>query len=187
MKLTKCRRFLWRLAAHREQRVMSYAEKRLLGYSSAQIFDVVNTVVEYPQFVPWCKTVKTRKFTERAAEYDLSIGFPPLMEHYTSRVTSIYPYAIRSLCKDGRLFYLLDTMWRFGPSPPGFDPSCSCMLHYSLTFEFKSAFHAQLSHIFFAQIVRKMVFAFLTRAESIYGPPSICSTQSMPEILSYQN
>jgi len=36
---------------------MSYAEQRVIGFSDAEMFDIVNTVAEYPKFVPWCKEV----------------------------------------------------------------------------------------------------------------------------------
>jgi len=159
---------------------MSYAEKRVIGFSNKQIFDVVSTVAEYPRFVPWCKSVVTKNLSNRIAEYELFIGFPPFHEHYTSRVTLLYPHVIHSVCKDGRLFHYLDTTWRFGPSPPNFDSSCSCVLYFSLEFEFKSLIHAHLSSIFFAQIVRKMVSAFLSRAEELYGPSSIRADQQHP-------
>lgn len=58
------------------------------------MFDVVNTVAEYPKFVPWCKEAKVRKITDRVLEAELFIGFPPLNEHYSSRVTSLYPHVV---------------------------------------------------------------------------------------------
>jgi hypothetical protein len=44
-------------STRRQDRVMSYAEQRVIGFSDAEMFDVVNTVAEYPKFVPWCKEV----------------------------------------------------------------------------------------------------------------------------------
>jgi coenzyme Q-binding protein COQ10 len=59
------------------------------------MFDVVYTIAEYPKFVPWCKKANVRKMGENALDAELFIGFPPLSEHYTSRVTALYPNVIR--------------------------------------------------------------------------------------------
>uniref|UniRef100_A0A915EC66 Coenzyme Q-binding protein COQ10 START domain-containing protein n=1 Tax=Ditylenchus dipsaci TaxID=166011 RepID=A0A915EC66_9BILA len=169
-------------SARRVNRVMSYAEKRVIGFSAEQMFDVVFTVDDYPSFVPWCKGADVRKISERTLEAELWIGFPPLNEHYMSKVTSLYPNVVHSICTDGRLFHILDTTWRFGPSSYSY-PQPSCTLHFSLEFEFKSALHAQLSQMFFGQVVRKMVAAFLHRAEYCYGKPSFDHFQEPPDIL----
>jgi ribosome-associated toxin RatA of RatAB toxin-antitoxin module len=59
------------------------------------MFNIVNAVEKYPDFVPWCKRVITRNVAERVAEYEQFIGFPPLIqEHYTSRVTTLRPNVI---------------------------------------------------------------------------------------------
>lgn len=79
----------------------------------------------------------------------------------------------------------MDTTWRFGPSPPHM-PKNSCVLQFSIDFEFKSAFHAQLSQLFFGQVVQMMVSAFLKRAEEIYGPPSIDHFNMTPEVLTHK-
>jgi len=97
--------------------------------------------------------VNVRKISDRVVSAELWIGFPPLQEHYSSRVTSLYPSVVhvsdqktildtcvmslfQSVCTDGRLFHMLDTTWRFGP-PPKNRPNRACTLHYTLEFEFK--------------------------------------------------
>ncbi|KAI6172863.1 Coenzyme Q-binding protein COQ10-like protein A, mitochondrial [Aphelenchoides besseyi] len=141
------------------------------NYTAPQMFDVVHTVAEYPQFVPWCKQADVRKINEHVIEAELFIGYPPFHENYTSRVTSLYPNVVRSVVTEGRLFKFLETTWRFGPTDDGF-PANSCNLDFTLEFEFKSALHAQFTQLFFGQVVRTMVTAFLNRAEQLYGPPS---------------
>lgn len=59
------------------------------------MFDVVFTVAEYPKFVPWCKRADVKKLSDRVFEAELHIGFPPLNEHYSSRVTALYPNVVR--------------------------------------------------------------------------------------------
>uniref|UniRef100_A0A915BML5 Coenzyme Q-binding protein COQ10 START domain-containing protein n=2 Tax=Parascaris univalens TaxID=6257 RepID=A0A915BML5_PARUN len=150
-----------------------YEEKRLVGFSftAEEMFEVVARVSEYPQFVPWCRDAHVKILSPSVSIADLQIGFPPLLETYSSRITTSKPTVVRSVCIDQRLFNLLDTTWRFGAGDPSNIRSCT--LHFMLAFEFKSLLHSQLAHVFFDQVVRTMVTAFLKRAEIKYGPPSL--------------
>ncbi|KAE9552749.1 hypothetical protein FO519_004066 [Halicephalobus sp. NKZ332] len=164
-------------------RTMSYAEKRVIGFSAEQMFDVVNTVEDYPNFVPWCKKAEVRKYNDNVTIAELKIGFPPVHEEYKSKVTSLRPLVVRSVCTDGRIFNSLDTTWRFHPAK---DHPNRCTLYYSIDFEFRSALYAKLAHIFFDQVVNTMVYAFLRRAENLYGPPVVGYDEMTPQVLNYK-
>lgn len=58
------------------------------------MFYVVYSVAEYPKFVPWCTNAKVRIINEHVSEAELQIGFPPINEHYNSRITSLYPNVV---------------------------------------------------------------------------------------------
>lgn len=58
------------------------------------MFNVVHSISEYPKFVPWCTNTKVKKINERVSEAELQIGFPPIYEHYNSRITSLHPSVI---------------------------------------------------------------------------------------------
>ncbi|CEF67197.1 Coenzyme Q-binding protein COQ10, mitochondrial [Strongyloides ratti] len=178
------RRYLFSLPKVNKNQV--YAEKRVIGYSSSQMYNVVNNVEKYSEFVPWCKKSEVVKISDNLTICELTIGFPPLWEKYKSRVTSLPPYVVHSVCADGSLFEVLDTTWRFGPGlSENLDQTCT--LYFSLTFQFKYSIHAQLSHLFFDQVVKTMVKAFLKRAENLYGPPSFNHFDSNIEIIDYKS
>lgn len=57
-------------------------------------------------------------------------------------------------------------------------------LYLQVDFEFRSLIYAKLSSIFFDQVVKVMVDAFLKRASVLHGPPSIAPQEA--KILVYK-
>ncbi|ULU01048.1 hypothetical protein L3Y34_001439 [Caenorhabditis briggsae] len=163
---------------------MAYSEKRLIGFSRDEMFKVVSDVSEYHHFVPWCRSSTVEHEHESSQIATLEIGFPPFMEKYTSRVIYIKPSVVHSVViENDNLFKTLDTTFRFGKGNPSVERSCT--LHYDLVFEFESAFHSRIAHLFFDKVVKTMVSAFLHRAEKLYGAPEFPHTP--PQVLQYKS
>lgn len=56
-------------------------------YSPEQLYDVVANVDQYQYFVPWCRKSRFIKRKRGDFKAELEIGFPPLVERYTSDLT----------------------------------------------------------------------------------------------------
>ena len=163
--------FFWMPFAATSRR-KEYAERRVVGFTSEQMFDVVAHVDDYPNFVPWCSGSSLRVVSPNVYSAVMEIGFPPLKETYLSTVTALKPVLVKSVAEpNNRVFKHLDTTWRFTEGLPNNKKSCT--LHFTLSFEFRSALHSTLAHAFFDRVVQTMVVAFLKRAEQKYGPPSL--------------
>ncbi|XP_050578307.1 coenzyme Q-binding protein COQ10 homolog B, mitochondrial [Bombus affinis] len=152
-------------------RTKEYEGRKLVGFSMEQIYDVVADVRNYKDFVPFCKKSDVIFKSDDMLKANLVIGFPPINESYTSKVTTKRPRFVKAECTDGRLFNHLNTLWLFSPGLK--NNAQTCVIDFSLSFEFKSLIHSHLSNLFFNEIVRQMENAFLDEAKRRYGRPCI--------------
>ncbi|XP_067003774.1 coenzyme Q-binding protein COQ10 homolog B, mitochondrial [Anabrus simplex] len=148
-----------------------YAGRKLVGFSMEQMYNVVSDVENYKKFVPFCHRSIVLSKRPGHLKADLAIGFPPVQESYTSSVTMIEPHLVKAECTEGKLFNHLLTVWKFSPGLK--NTTNSCIIDFAVSFEFRSALHSQLAHVFFNEVVRQMEKAFLEEAANRYGKPSI--------------
>ncbi|AQT03996.1 type II toxin-antitoxin system RatA family toxin [Acetobacter persici] len=149
-----------------------HAEKRVLAYRADQIFDLVADVEHYPDFLPWCVAARVRTRTATELVADLTVGFGPFRESFTSRVTLNRPDTITVQYEKGPFRYLKN-LWKFTSDPRG------CVVEFFVDFEFRSRILQAAIGVVFGEAVRLMVSAFLRRARDVYGPPETAA--SLPD------
>ncbi|MGH7079905.1 MAG: type II toxin-antitoxin system RatA family toxin [Acetobacteraceae bacterium] len=142
----------------------SHREKTLVPYRPDQLFDLVADVGEYPQFLPWCVAARVKSRNDSLVIADLTIGFGPFRESFTSRVSLERPRRILVAYENGPFRYLKN-QWIFVPDPRG------TRVDFFVDFEFRSRILQRAIGLVFAEAVRRMVNAFRKRAAQIYGPP----------------
>ena len=140
-------------------------------FSMEQMYAVVSDVSNYNKFVPFCKKSIVVSENQKCLVAELQIGFPPVYESYTSNVKLRKPTMVRAVCSDGKIFSYLETCWKFSPGLRS-NP-LSCIVDFTIEFEFKSKLHYQLANMFFEALVRQMEGAFLSEAKKRFGRESI--------------
>ena len=127
-------------------------------------------MAKYPSFLPWCVGARIRSHVGNDLVADLTIGFGPFRESFTSRVKLIPPdatgaCAIKVEYENGPFKYL-HNRWTFTPHPEG------CLVDFFVDFEFRNFVLQKAIGAVFGEAVRVMVNAFLKRARTVYGPPA---------------
>ena len=142
----------------------THAEHKLVPYTPEQMFDLVADVGRYHEFLPWCAASKLRTQTETELVADLTIGFGPFRESFTSRVALDRPRTVQVKYENGPFRYL-NNQWSFKPVQNG------CRVDFFVDFEFRSRLLQAAIGAVFNQAVQAMVSAFLRRARAVYGQP----------------
>jgi coenzyme Q-binding protein COQ10 len=153
----------------------TYAEKRFLPYTPAQLFELVAAVDRYPEFLPWCRAVRIRSSEKLKGTPDrtvivaaLVIGFRMIRERYTSRINLQPPHRIDVTSVEGPFRYL-DSHWTFEPvAPSAGHPRGGTMLTFRIRFELRSKLLQSLLGMLFNDAAQRMVAAFESRAKQLY-------------------
>lgn len=142
----------------------THAERRVLPYSPEQLYELVADVGRYPEFLPWCVGAHVRRRTEQELVADLTIGFGPFRESFTSRVALDRPRQVRVQYERGPFRHMNNT-WTFDPDPRG------CLVNFWVDFEFRSRLLQAAIGAVFNEAVKRMINSFLKRARDVYGAP----------------
>ncbi len=147
-------------------------QQRRLAWSAEEMFDLVADVKRYPEFLPWVVATRIKSDSETEMVADMMIGFSALREKFTSRVIRQRPNRIAVEYLDGPLKRLSNT-WEFRADEGG-----GCVIDFNVDFTFRSAIFEKLAGQYLDRAFRKMVAAFETRAEKLYGSRSSSATSA---------
>lgn len=135
----------------------------LVAYSAQQMFDLVNDIESYPQFLPWCggTTVHTRDAQVVIAT--IQIDYLHLKQKFTTENTLEPAQRIHMRLREGP-FQHLDGQWHFTELE-----SNACKVALRLQYDFANRLIESLVNPVFSVIAGSLVEAFVQRAEKLYG------------------
>ena len=135
----------------------------LVPHSAKEMFELVDNVEAYPEFLPWCNdaTVHSRDGSTVVATLELHKG--GVSKHFTTRNARKPFDAIDMALVDGP-FRHLDGGWRFRDIT---DDGCEVSLE--LEFEFDNRIVDLVFGRFFEDTLKVLVDAFTRRAAAVYG------------------
>ena len=142
------------------------SESRELDYSAGQMFELVADVARYPEFLPWVVATRIRSDSETEMVADMLVGFKALRERFTSRVHKQPRERIVIEYLDGPLSHL-ENSWHFVPLGES-----RCRIDFCVDFAFRNPVFQALAGQYLDRAMRKMVGAFVERAEVLYGKSS---------------
>ena len=140
-----------------------HSETRIVPHSAAQMYALVTDVARYPEFLPWVIAMRIRSDGETETVADMLVGFKGLREKFTSRVRKTPGVAVDVDYLDGPLRHLHNE-WRFADRPDG-----GSRVDFMVDFAFRSTLFEALAGQIFDTALRRMIAAFETRADVLYG------------------
>ncbi len=131
-------------------------------FAAEQMYDLVNDVEAYPDFLPWCVAADVLDRQPGALEARLQIRRGRFDYAFTTRNALEPGRAIELQLRDGP-FRKLHGMWRFEPTDGG------CLIRFHLYFEFRNRILGKAMAAAFRPIADSLVDAFKARAYTVYG------------------
>ena len=135
----------------------------LVPYSAEQMYNLVDDVYAYPDFLPWCGAAQEISRNEEEVEASLDIAHSGVHKSFTTRNRLQPGQSIEMQLVEGPFKYL-NGVWRFealgdAGSKVGLD----------LEFEFSSKLLGMTFGPLFSKIASSLVDAFIQRAQKVYG------------------
>jgi coenzyme Q-binding protein COQ10 len=144
-----------------------HRDVRILPYTPAQMFDVVADIERYPEFLPWCQSLRVRSRSKQEDKEvlvaQMVVHYHGISERYTSRVILDRACRVIEAHHLEGPFEKLDNIWHFLPHERG------CRVDFFIAFAFRSRLLSVMAGVAFDAAARRMAESFAQRAEALYG------------------
>ena len=141
----------------------SVRRQRQVPYTPEQMFDLVNDVGAYPDFLHWCRSSSVQRISDTEVVATLKVGTGGIHRSFTTRNKLTRPDEISMELVAGP-FEAFSGSWVFSTAASG-----GCTVELNLAFEVSTAPLEMLFASIFEEMVHTQVAAFVSRADDIYA------------------
>jgi ribosome-associated toxin RatA of RatAB toxin-antitoxin module len=134
-----------------------------VSYTPEQMYELVNDVDRYPEFVTACVDSHKKIIDDYEVEASLEFARSGLHKSFTTR-NRLTPYERIDIKLVNGPFKHLEGLWYFSPTENG-----GCRVELDLEFEFSNRWLGMAFGPVFNQVANKLVDVFCRRAEQVYG------------------
>jgi ribosome-associated toxin RatA of RatAB toxin-antitoxin module len=138
----------------------------LVPFSAPDMFDLIERVEDYPQFLPWCMATQLLERTEDTVSATVEVGVRDLRVRVTTR-NDKRPPEYMAIHLEGGSFRHFHGEWLLRPLGPG-----GCHVTFMLRYELALRAEAIAGH-WIDHAADRMVDAFVQRAESRFVTPPV--------------
>ncbi|MBL8437671.1 MAG: type II toxin-antitoxin system RatA family toxin [Zoogloeaceae bacterium] len=137
----------------------------LIEFTPAQMFELVDQVERYPEFLPWCGGTEVLARTASMTGARIHINYHGIKAHFATENDKHPPNRMSIRLTEGP-FRHLDGMWQFTPLG-----ETACKIEFQLNYEFASKLLEKAVGPVFSHIANTFVDSFVKRAEQVYRRP----------------
>ena len=138
----------------------------LIWYSPQEMFDLVTSVQQYPQFLPWCDHTRVLEQDDNGMLAEVGIALSGIRHSFVTRNLHEPGRRVQMQLVKGP-FSRLDGDWHFHAVGDGSQRAARVEL--LLNYGFDSVALSKVVGPVFDRIAASMVDAFVKRAEQVYG------------------
>jgi ribosome-associated toxin RatA of RatAB toxin-antitoxin module len=133
----------------------------LVTHSAEQMFDLVDAVETYPQFLPWCGGSAVLSRDPQHTEARIDIRYKGVAQSFSTRNTKQRPTLMTLALVDGP-FESLTGEWRFTPLT-----ATACKVEFQLDYRFGNAVVEKVIGPVMSMIAETFVERFVARADAL--------------------
>lgn len=135
----------------------------LINYSAQQMFDLINDIEAYPQYMEGCVGARVLARGEDWVEARLELSKAGVTQSFSTRNQLQSPHKMTMNLVDGPFNYLRG-IWQFTPLGEG-----ACKVGFLLEFEMKNRLLGMAAGKLLESVGGKQVDTLCARAKQIYG------------------